>query len=137
MSDNSDKSVPIIADFGFAQRITDGKSCNKMCGTKNYMALEILENKPYKFSVDIWSFGILLYVLTTGYRFPFPRPNSKLNKNNIDQFAQLIRITPLKFKGEEWLMISDEFKNLLTGMLEKDPVKRLTIEAVLQHPWFQ
>ena len=84
MSDKSDNSVPIIADFGFARRITDGKPCNKMCGTKNYMALEILENKPYTFSVDIWSFGILLYVLVTGYRFPFPRPNSKLNKNNID-----------------------------------------------------
>ena len=84
MSDNSDKSVPIIADFGFARRITDGKPCDTMCGTKNYMALEILENKPYTFSVDIWSFGILLYVLVTGHHFPFPRPNGKLNKNNID-----------------------------------------------------
>ena len=81
--------------------------------------------------MDIWSFGILLYVLVTGSRFPFPHPSKKLTVKNIGEFAALIRVTPLRFSGQEWLFMSDCFKDLLTGMIEKDPEKRMTIDDVL------
>ena len=90
MSDKSNESVPIIADFGYARRIADGQLCNKLCGTKGYMAPEMLNRKKYALTVDIWSFGILLYVLVSGSRFPFPHPKKRLSRDNSHEFGHLL-----------------------------------------------
>ena len=89
MSDMGDESSPIIGDFGFAKLLKEGKACSKFCGTKGYMAPEILARQPYSFPVDIWSFGVMLYVLVAGYK-PFPYPNDSLSKNNLADYANLI-----------------------------------------------
>ena len=135
MSDVGDEGRPIIGDFGFSKLLKEGQTCSKYCGTKGYMAPEILERQPYSFPVDIWSFGVMLYVLVAGHK-PFPYPKEGLTKTTLSNYATLLHKTKLKFDGEQWVLISDEFKDLLSGMLEKNQAKRITIDAVLQHPWF-
>ena len=77
----------------------------------------------------------MLYGLVSGH-LPFPHLKERLSKKNLSQFAKLVKETKLKFDEKDWMLISENLKDLLTGMLEKDPAKRLTIDAVLQHPWF-
>ena len=123
--------MPIIADFGYARRLADGELCYRLCGTKCYMAPEILECQPYSFAVDIWSFGILLYALATGADYPFPTIEERLSQRNIHKYAKIVRESRLKFRGNEWRLHSDDFKDLIIKMLEKDPEKRLTINDVM------
>ena len=107
-----------------------------MCGTKGYIAPEVLTSKSYSLPVDIWAFGILIYALVSS-QLPFPVPEDKFTKENIGHFADQIFETKLQFPEEVWFIISENLKELLKGMLEKDPYKRSTIDDVLDHPWFQ
>ena len=77
----------------------------------------------------------MVYALVSN-KLPFPYPKVRLTKENRKIFARLVNESELKFEGNQWLLISDELKDLLAGMLEKDPTKRLTIDGVLQHAWF-
>ena len=134
LSNETDESEPVICDFGFSVRLKDKKTCNQMCGTKGYMAPEILARQPYSFPVDVWSFGVMLYGLISE-RLPFHVPNDALNDNNVHIAYELIENAELDFTGPEWDNVSDALKGLLMGMLEKEPRTRLTAEAVLNHPW--
>ena len=82
LSNQSDDAEPVICDFGFSIRLKDKKTCDQMCGTKGYMAPEILARKPYSFPVDIWSFGVMLYGLISE-KLPFHVPNDALNDSNV------------------------------------------------------
>ena len=59
------------------------------CGTKGYMAPEILSGEPYSLPADIWAFGTLLYALVSS-KLPFPVLEENMTKDNIVQFAELI-----------------------------------------------
>ena len=109
-----------------------------------YMAPEIvLSNKHngYKgFPVDIWACGITLYIMLSG-TLPFNlnnKSNDELSlkeikkKDNTDLQIQIINFNPKKIKK-----ISDEANNLLNGLLNKNPEKRLTCNEILNHPWLQ
>ena len=130
MSDMSDESIPIIGDFGYAKRLVSGQTCSRLCGTKGFMAPELLNQKEYSFPADVWSFGVVLYALVSS-KLPYPVPACKLTKGNMSVFARLVNESRLKFESKPWLLISDELKDLLTRMLEKDPAKRITIDDVL------
>ena len=134
MSDASDFASPIISDFGFAKRLTEGKNCTRLCGTKNYMAPELLAGKPYSKPVDIWSLGVMLYALTSTF-LPFKLPKEKLTEETATKWATTLYATKLEFKGKH--QNKDELQDLLTGMLKKDPSKRLTINGVLRHSWLK
>ena len=148
-----------ICDFGIGRRI---KSKNQLlhdqCGTLMYMAPEILlssKEKGYEgFPVDIWSSGISLYIMLSG-TLPFNYKNkkntdededdeneeeeesisekSKNKKNDEDNFKLQYSIVYKEPKKIE--KISDEARDLLKGLLNKDPKKRLTCEQILNHPW--
>ena len=134
LSSDVDISAPVICDFGFSRRLQNGKTCSQICGTKGYMAPEILAHRPYSFPVDIWSFGVMLYVLIA-VKLPFPVPNDALNERNVHVAYNFIVNSEVSLKGPEWDNVSDALKGLLLGMLEKDPLIRLNAEAVLNHPW--
>ena len=127
LSNKSDDAEPVICDFGFSIRLKDKKTCDQMCGTKGYMAPEILARKPYSFPVDIWSFGVMLYGLISE-KLPFHVPNDALNDSNVHIAYKLIAGADLDFVGPEWNNVSDALKGLLMGMLEKEPRIRLTAE---------
>lgn len=95
------------------------------CGTYEYMAPEIIDNVGYDKKVDIWSLGILLYELLHGHS-PFRGDTPSIVFKNIKAGA-------VKFGSE----VSSEAKDLITGILKKDPKQRLSIEQILNHPLFK
>jgi len=137
-----------ICDFGIGIMLnSEDELIHEQCGTPMYMAPEIILNSKksgYKgFPVDIWSAGIALYIMLSG-TLPFIYKNNKTEKNEIDNSISLsnnnnydlqysiINKSPKKIKK-----ISQEARDLLKGLLNKDPSKRLTIEEILNHPWLK
>ena len=132
-----------ICDFGIGRILSSKKQMlYDKCGTPMYMAPEILlssKNKGYEgFPVDIWSAGISLYIMLSG-TLPFNLKNNndcssidEENNNNIELQYSIIKKDPKKIEK-----ISDEARDLLKGLLNKNPNKRLTIEQILNHPWLK
>ncbi|XP_050219200.1 CBL-interacting serine/threonine-protein kinase 11 [Mercurialis annua] len=118
-----------VSDFGLSavtdQIRTDGL-LHTLCGTPAYVAPEILSKKGYDGAkVDVWSCGVILFVLTAGY-LPFNDPN-------------LMNMYKKIYKGEfrcpRW--ISNDLKRLLSRLLDINPATRITIDGILKDPWFK
>ena len=131
LRENSDTDVK-ISDFGFAKTVTFPNSLRTQCGTEGYVAPEILEHRPaYDVSCDMWSVGVILYIVLGGYR-PF-----RDEKGDADEVMRQIRYGEYKFHKKYWEHVSDDAKNLITRMLTVDPVKRITAENALRNRWIQ
>jgi calcium-dependent protein kinase len=127
-SDASEQSDVKLIDFGLSKTFNSSKK-NEMktrVGTCFYMSPEVIKGE-YNEKCDVWSLGVLLYVLISG-RAPF---------NGSDDNAIIKKVTEGKFefKWEGWKGISDDCKNLIRHMLTVDVKKRPTAEEVLQNPW--
>ena len=131
-----------ICDFGIGKILSYNKQLLfDKCGTPMYMAPEILlssKNHGYEgYPVDIWSAGISLYIMLSG-TLPFNLKNNnstsmeESSENNIELQYSIINNEPKHIEK-----ISDEARDLLKGLLNKNPNKRLTIEQILNHPWLQ
>ena len=96
-----------------------------MYGTPYYIAPEVLSGK-YTEQCDMWSIGVILYVLLCGQP-PF-------NGKNADILEE-VKSGNWSFKGYIWEDISEEAKELVTKLMTKDPKKRITALSALQHPW--
>lgn len=114
-----------IGDFGLSNIMTDGDFLKTSCGSPNYAAPEVISGRLYAGpEIDIWSCGVILYVMLCG-RLPFddeyiPTLFKKIN-NGIYTLPSYL---------------SQEARHLLSQMLIVDPVKRITIQEIRQHPWF-
>jgi serine/threonine protein kinase len=117
-----------ISDFGLSKVVEKKKMMQTCCGTPGYVAPEVLRYAGYGPEVDIWSLGVLLYVLLCGFP-PF------YDENDAELFAQ-IQTGKFEFISPYWDTISKEAKDLITKLLCVDPKKRLTAEQALTHPWF-
>ena len=91
------------------------------------MAPEVLLQKPYGKNVDLWSLGVIIYVLLSGM-LPFDSDENK-------ETARQTIYEPVPFSHPCWLYASSEAKHLIAGLLQKDRFKRMSIEEVLTHPW--
>eukprot|EP01041_Mallomonas_annulata_P009785 gene9785-20351_t len=126
LSTKDDDSNIKIADFGFAT-VTSTNNLKTRCGTPNYVAPEILMNENYGKAVDMWSIGVITYVLLGGYP-PFDDDNeSKLFKK--------IKRAEYEFHPDFWRGVSKEAKDLIKKLLVVTPSHRLTAEQAMQHPW--
>ena len=113
-----------ICDFGVSKKISKGDPMYDHCGTPAYIAPEIFKNHGYEgFGCDIWSAGVTLYYMLGGYQ-PFCA----------DSIKDLEKIIT-EGKYDKLKDISPEANNLLEGMLQVDPKKRLTEDEILNHPW--
>ncbi|RQM21877.1 hypothetical protein B5M09_001198 [Aphanomyces astaci] len=113
-----------LCDFGFARAISaDTNVLTSIKGTPLYMAPELVKEQPYNHTVDLWSLGVILYELAVG-RPPF-------YTDKIVSLIQLIVNENVKYPET----MSDEFKSFLSGLLQKDPAKRMTWPEILQHPF--
>ncbi|GAP89511.2 putative CAMK CAMKL AMPK protein kinase [Rosellinia necatrix] len=114
-----------IADFGLSNIMTDGNFLKTSCGSPNYAAPEVISGKLYAGpEVDVWSCGVILYVLLVG-RLPF-------DDDHIPSlFAKIQRGV---FTIPNW--IKSEAQDLIRKMLQTNPVQRATIEDIRQDPWF-
>lgn len=125
-SKTDDHSIK-IADFGFAKVVERPQSLTTQCGTPGYVAPEILTGKPYDESADMWSVGVILYILLGGYP-PFI-------DNNQRKLFRKIRKCQYEFHEEYWGHVSDEAKNLISNLLCVNTRERLTAREALQSCW--
>jgi calcium/calmodulin-dependent protein kinase I len=118
-----------IADFGFAKRIKDLTPKETACGTPGYVAPEILRGDRYQAEVDIWSMGVICYVLLAGYPPFYDEDQKKLFKK--------IKEGRYHFHEDYWSNTSKEAINMIQNMLCVDQKKRWTAEQLLEHPWIK
>ena len=117
-----------LIDFGFAIKCNRNEYQEFFCGTLYYMPPEIVNKKKYiPFYSDIWSLGVLLYAMLFG-NFPF-----KSKKE--EELFELINKAKLNFPDN--IEISDEAKNLLFKIIVINPIKRVSLEDILNDPWFK
>jgi len=123
--DESDATIKII-DFGTAEIFDTEHKLTVKSGTPFYIAPEVLK-KSYDAKCDVWSAGVLLYVLLCGYP-PFS------GKTDKDIMANVIK-GKYTMIGEAWELTSKEAKDLLKKMLTYDPDKRISAIDALKDPW--
>ncbi|CAJ2664471.1 calcium-dependent protein kinase 10 [Trifolium pratense] len=127
-ANKKENSVLKAIDFGLSVFFKPGERFSEIVGSPYYMAPEVLK-RNYGPEVDIWSAGVILYILLCGVP-PFWAETEQ-------GVALAILRGVIDFKREPWPQISDSAKSLVRQMLEPDPKKRLTAEQVLEHPWLQ
>ncbi|CAH9145814.1 unnamed protein product [Cuscuta epithymum] len=112
-----------IGDFGWS--VQSKSKRHTMCGTLDYLAPEMVENKAHDYAVDNWTLGVLCYELLYGMP-PFEA------ENQTDTFTRIKKVD-LNFPSTT--MISTEAKNLISRLLVKDSSKRLSLQKIMDHPW--
>ncbi|XP_057516661.1 calcium-dependent protein kinase 10-like [Amaranthus tricolor] len=126
---NKKENSPLKAiDFGLSVFFRPGERFTEIVGSPYYMAPEVLR-RNYGPEVDVWSAGVILYILLCGVP-PFWAETEQ-------GVALAILRGVLDFKREPWPQISETAKSLVKQMLDPDPKKRLTAQQVLEHPWIQ
>jgi len=125
--ENDDSYVKLI-DFGLAKRVTKDEVMTAPNGTPYYIAPEVLKGS-YTTQCDNWSMGVVLFIMLSG-KPPF---GGKSNKEIIDNVLK----GEYSFKNPVWENISDNAKDLLAKLLERQADVRLTAEEAYNHPWIQ
>ena len=134
-----------ICDFGIGKILKNSDELiNDKCGTPMYMAPEIIlsnKKKGYKgFPADIWASGITLFIMLTG-TLPYNISNKSKEKFSLKNIEKKenndLQLQIINFNLKKIKKISEEANNLLSGILNKNPDKRLTCDEILNHPWFQ
>ncbi|CAD8102545.1 unnamed protein product [Paramecium sonneborni] len=120
-----------VNDFGLSSLFQDPSNLNNelytTCGTVHYLAPEVIQSSGYDgHKADIWSLGVILYFSCAGY-LPFEDDNVAILLDNI--------ITAQYFPFPKYF--STELKDLLSKLLVTHPNKRITIDNIIQHSWFQ
>lgn len=128
-TNESETATLKLADFGLAVRMTPGVQLTHICGTPTYVAPEVLKkvNQGYGLQADLWSVGVILYILLCGCP-PF------YDDDNNELFL-LIQKAEFDFPDKFWGDVSEEAKDLVTKLLAVDPEKRLSAKETLAHPW--
>ncbi|CAK56353.1 unnamed protein product (macronuclear) [Paramecium tetraurelia] len=120
------KSQLKVIDFGTSRKFDNQKAMSKRLGTPYYIAPEVLGHS-YTEKCDIWSCGVILYILLCGYP-PF------VGKTE-NQILERVKIGKFTFDPEDWDSISKEAKEFITKLLRMDPNKRLSAKQALEDPW--
>jgi len=129
LTSNSDDYDVKIIDFGLAKCSPDPMVMP--CGTPGYVAPEILKRKPYHKAVDIWSLGVIMYILLCGFP-PFHEENGDLKK-----LYKQIRAGKYTFPPKFWKNISEQAKDLIRRMLTVRPNNRITAEGIMNDRWLE
>jgi len=116
-----------LCDFGISRRITKECEIREICGTPDYVAPEILRYDPISLTTDMWSLGILTYVLLSGYS-PFGSDNKQQTFCNITQ-------AKLDFPNELFSKISREAIDFIQKLVLREPSERLTSRQARNHSW--
>ncbi|XP_039021974.1 calcium-dependent protein kinase 1-like [Hibiscus syriacus] len=126
---NQQEDAPLkTIDFGLSIFFKPGEKFTDVVGSPYYVAPEVLR-KHYGPEADVWSAGVILYILLSGVP-PF------WDEEEQGIFEQILH-GDLDFESDPWPSISESAKDLVRRMLIRDPKKRLTAHAVLCHPWIQ
>ncbi|KAJ8248747.1 hypothetical protein GJAV_G00227300 [Gymnothorax javanicus] len=128
-----DKSFPLprikLIDFGLAHKIEEGAEFKNIFGTPEFVAPEIVNYEPLGLEADMWSIGVITYILLSGAS-PF------LGESKQETLANISAMN-YQFDEEFFKHTSDLAKSFIRQLLEKDTRKRLTIQDALNHPWIK
>ncbi|XP_064426391.1 death-associated protein kinase 3 isoform X1 [Mirounga angustirostris] len=126
-----DKNIPIphikLIDFGLAHEIEDGVEFKNIFGTPEFVAPEIVNYEPLGLEADMWSIGVITYILLSGAS-PFLGDTKQETLTNITAVSY-------DFDEEFFSQTSELAKDFIRKLLVKDTRKRLTIQEALRHPW--
>ncbi|KAK8947466.1 Calcium-dependent protein kinase 8 [Platanthera zijinensis] len=126
---NESEDSPLKAiDFGLSVFFEPGERFSEIVGSPYYMAPEVLK-RSYGPEVDVWSAGVILYILLCGVP-PFWAETD-------EGIAQAIMKSVVDFNREPWPKVSQTAKDLVKRMLDPNPQARLSAQQVLEHPWLQ
>jgi len=128
MKDSEDETEIMIADFGLSKFAMPHERLQLACGTVAYVAPEVLRLRGYGKKCDLWSVGVILYLMLRG-KLPF---DAQLKK-------EIIRMTlsrPANLADQYWRQISNPPKNLISKLLKKNPDNRIDLETAMKHVWF-
>ena len=128
-SKNDDSDIRIL-DFGLSKMIGPNEKCTEPYGTLTYCAPEIIIDEPYNQSVDMWSLGVMTYLMLSG-RLPFNA------EDETDIARQVAFDEPDFVKNPCWGKISKEAKDFTKRLLEKKAKNRMDINQALQHDWIK
>lgn len=116
-----------IADFGLSAIVKQDELLDVACGSPGYVAPEILKRETYNSAVDLWSAGVILYILLSGFT-PFAGGDEEALYDAITTGAYSL-------DGPEWRAISREAKQLVRCLMDVNPTTRWTAKKALQYPW--
>ena len=118
-----------LGDFGLAAKLEyDGQRRKTVCGTPNYVAPEILEKKNgHSYEVDIWSLGVVIYTMLFGVP-PFDANDEKI-------ICKKIKMNSYKFPDN--IKVDPSAKKLISSLLNLDPSKRPSLDAIVEHDFFK
>lgn len=118
-----------LTDFGLAVKITEPgtRELTTPCGTPGYVAPEIFQPDAYGVEVDVWSLGVILFILLSGYPPFYDDDQSKM--------FRLICQGEYKFASPYWDTVSESSKNVIRKILITNPDKRTTARKLLEDPW--
>jgi len=117
-----------LIDFGTAQEFKKGTKMEERYGTPYYIAPDVL-NKSYNEKCDIWSLGVILYILLVGYP-PF-------NGSDDKKIIEAVKKGKYTLDEPEWDDVSEEAIDLVRKCLTYDPDKRISASEALEHVWFK
>jgi serine/threonine protein kinase len=128
---SKDKDAEVkITDFGLSKIFDEQSSLMKTpCGTPGYIAPEVLHMRGYNHQCDVWSFGVIVYILLCGFP-PFYADNDA-------QLFEKIKKGQYEFLKPYWDPISDGAKAFVRRMLIVDPKERATVDQLLADPWLK
>ena len=115
-----------LIDYGTANYVKKGKKLKTRIGSPYYIAPEVLKGS-YGKECDLWSCGVILYILLVGY----PPFDGKNNNEILDKVEKGI----YRISGEDWENVTEDAKDLIRELLQKKPNKRISAAEALKHPW--
>jgi calcium/calmodulin-dependent protein kinase I len=118
-----------IADFGLSSFIDSQKMMQTACGTPAYVAPEVLQSGGYDKEVDMWSIGVITYILLCGFP-PF-------HADNVRALLQVVIRAEYDFPSPYWDPISAEAKDFISRLLTKDRAARMNAKEALKHSWLK
>jgi calcium/calmodulin-dependent protein kinase I len=127
LSDRSKNPEVKISDFGLSKIFNETQLMRTACGTPGYVAPEVLKRQGYGNEVDMWSLGVITYILLCGYP-PF------FDQNNTELFKKIMS-GRFQFDRPWWDNISDKAKDFIKKLLVLDPSQRWSASQALRHPF--
>ena len=116
-----------IADFGLSKMVLPKEKMEGACGTLSYVAPEVLSMQGYGVQADIWSVGVILFLILCG-KLPFD------GDDHNEIIRKTVQCEPL-VNPTVWNKLSEDGRNIVMAMLNKNPKNRITARECLKHPW--